>query len=164
MRGGGCIFYVKTDRRVGADVVDVPLWVVRIRCIARRGQEQKGVVVVATVRRVVHVPDKVATSIEPEAHGNVDRRRRSTRCNTVERNRLRKSIVSTWIRSVDVSCRSRQCTAIGILVINRCERVRLVCWFRTFPSSDGRSHPKGISWLASRCHYYICALANLDRE
>lgn len=49
MRSGSCILYIKSDRRVGADIVDVPLWIVRIRCVARRGQEQKRVVVVATV-------------------------------------------------------------------------------------------------------------------
>lgn len=68
MRGGSCILYIDTDRSVGADVVDVPLWIVRIRCIARRGQEQKRIIEVATIGRVVHVPDKVASGIKSEAH------------------------------------------------------------------------------------------------
>lgn len=68
MRSGSCILYIKSDRRVGADIVDVPLWIVRIRCVARRGQEQKRVVVVATVGRIVHVPDKIAGGIKTEAH------------------------------------------------------------------------------------------------
>ena len=68
MRGGSGILDIETDRRVGADVVDVPLWIVRIRCLARRGQEKKRVVVIATVRRIIHVPDKVASRIEAEAH------------------------------------------------------------------------------------------------
>lgn len=60
--------------------------------------------------------------------------------------------------------RSRHSAGVGLLVVNGCERIWLVGWFRAFPGADGRPHPNGISWLAVGCHHYIGTLASLDRE
>ena len=57
---------------VGADVVDVPLWIVGVGVVACVCEEEEGVVEVGSEGGVVDCPDEVAGGIDFEVDGHVD--------------------------------------------------------------------------------------------
>ena len=54
------------DGGIGSKIVDVPLWVVRVRDVASIGEKKDWPVVVPTERLTVHGPDEVASGVWPE--------------------------------------------------------------------------------------------------
>ena len=127
MCSAGLVVQDDTDAVVGAEVVYVPLGVVRIRRVSKIGKQEDWMVVIAPERLSVHGPDDITGLVRPNC--DIDGLRGRWICCSWEwekRRCLVERIIATYGITVCLSCRLRRLGGIGLVVVDGCNCMRLV--------------------------------------
>lgn len=114
------------DRAAGANVVNVVLWIIRIRYVALLGVKQQWVVVVTAERRIVDSPDKMTSGIDFEVDFHVNRRSGSGYTHRLRWSNAGKGIVCTGISAIDMAGRFGNSSVIRLFIVDHREAIRLV--------------------------------------